>query len=416
MSALIHLLKHNFAIQTAKIRSFSNAIVVSQYHMVEASQREAWEKYSVLEQGWVEESIDIMKQDIKYRGKIVEDYSVVPSIHNSSGEEVPRDDAGPLFPKWQSYPVVPTYPPFNWDGRQLTSLKISLPELVEKGRAVIGTVENIPIDSTDPVSIMEAQANTDFLRNYLRPGTSVDQPISDLYYPILADAADVISTGEDKPIGVGNHTVVAIFGLTFFWRDLLRNILPEGTHALVVVFENSCGQVFSYEVDGGTALFLGHGDWHDKQYDGMKRSKHLNDPSGHNNTYLGLPLSDEVCPYIMHVYPSAKLEDAIKNGQPVFFGVAAAAIFIFTTIVFLLYDSCVERRQVSQREAFLLFCTILAHPCCSYSERSCEAPNRLPRSCLLCFHLQFVIVSYATRTYNLEKMAFGTKQARQTMK
>ena len=324
---------------------------MTQYHVVENWQRDEWEQYSVENQDWVENSIAVMKQDQRYYGKIVEDYFVAPTVHDRFGNTVSRDDPNYfVLPKWQSYPTVPIFPPFNWNGRELESMNSTLHQTLHKKQVVIAAIHNLPVNSSDPEALEEAQGNTAWLKDYIEESQTVQEPISDIYYPILTDAADVVSTGDeaaDQSTSSQEAKTVAIFGMTFFWSELLKNVFPEGAHAFVVVFDNTCGQQFSYEVVGGTSTYLGPGDLHDSKFDGMVRRVHFLELAElRRGNYLGVPLSDEGCLFSIRTYPSLKLEEQVKSNDPIVFSIAAAMIFVFATAVFLVYDSCVERRQV----------------------------------------------------------------------
>ena len=46
-----------------------------------------------------------------------------------------------------------------------------------------------------------------------------------------------------------------------------RNLLPQGVEGIFAVLHNSCGQAFTYKIDGPDALYLGEGDKHETAYD-----------------------------------------------------------------------------------------------------------------------------------------------------
>lgn len=47
---------------------------------------------------------------------------------------------------------------------------------------------------------------------------------------------------------------------------------------------------------------------------------------------------DEHCSYVLNVYPTIELESVYKTNQPVIFALIVVAAFLFTTLVFILYD------------------------------------------------------------------------------
>lgn len=61
--------------------------------------------------------------------------------------------------------------------------------------------------------------------------------------------------------------------------------------------------------------------------------------------YTGLPIDEGFCPYTLRVFPSKLKESDFTSNEPVVFPIAAAAIFVFTSLVFVFYDRMVEMRQ-----------------------------------------------------------------------
>lgn len=120
-----------------------------------------------------------------------------------------------------------------------------------------------------------------------------------------------------------------------YWRTFFGNILPKGTYA-VVVLENTCGQVYSYKIEGFDAKFLGFGDLHDPKY------HHLGGKSsffGHHG------LNNSSCQYRVCIYPTRAFEDLHVTSTPIKYAVALASVLIFTSVVFFLYDKAVQHRQ-----------------------------------------------------------------------
>ena len=61
--------------------------------------------------------------------------------------------------------------------------------------------------------------------------------------------------------------------------------------------------------------------------------------------YTGLPIEDDICTKTMRIYPSHTMEDEYRTSSPLVATIVAAFIFLFTTLVFLVYDCIVARRQ-----------------------------------------------------------------------
>jgi len=60
---------------------------------------------------------------------------------------------------------------------------------------------------------------------------------------------------------------------------------------------------------------------------------------------LRVKLNQDLCAYELLVYPSKELEDEYVTSLPILITCAVAVVFVFTAIVFLIYNRFVERRQ-----------------------------------------------------------------------
>lgn len=67
--------------------------------------------------------------------------------------------------------------------------------------------------------------------------------------------------------------------------------------------------------------------------------------SPRNRAYTTVDLDDSMCRYTLTLYPSQELEDAFVNNRPIIYTVIVASIFAFTSLVFVMYDLLVARRQ-----------------------------------------------------------------------
>jgi len=162
--------------------------------------------------------------------------------------------------------------------------------------------------------------------------------MSDVYYPIFETRENVKVDLEN-----GDDQVVGLLAATWFWRDVLKDILPDDSTGIVVVFDNPCNPSFTYMVNGRIPLYLGRGDQHETQYDDLVIQ---NDFSGLSSPeFSSIPLNENYCPFQISVYPSSEREDVYTTADPIIIMVVTVAIFMFTTLVFVVYDLSVERRQ-----------------------------------------------------------------------
>jgi hypothetical protein len=135
--------------------------------------------------------------------------------------------------------------------------------------------------------------------------------------------------------------VVAVLFVYIYWRTYFNDLLPPGADGVVVVLENTCNQTYTYQVDGVESWFVGHGDLHNPKYDYLGTGTNLDKFIADD----GEALDHKGCHYSIRVYPSQQFEDSHRTDKPWIYTVILAAVFVFTSAVFLFYDYMVERRQ-----------------------------------------------------------------------
>jgi hypothetical protein len=253
-----------------------------------------------------------------------------------------RPKTGPYLPTWQAVPIVPRYPAYNWDLFGDPNTYTTNTVLTTK-RVVITPAYLIYVEGNDEINESN-EIEADWLKDYVQPGEEPMEPVSDIFYPILPNAADDVSISNNA-----NNDVVSILSMTIYWRDMLKNILPTGANGVDVVFENPCSPSFTYRLNGPTAAYRGAGDLHETAYSHLGTSVKLLDLQDHaigsGRAYTGIPISEDHCPVTITVYPSAVLQDYHTTDTPMLFTVVAVIIFLFTSAVFVFYDIMVERRQ-----------------------------------------------------------------------
>lgn len=333
----------NFGLGASKMLSLSEMKMVASLPLVTAENRLAWEAYSLQHgQAWVDENMDLMETDPNYHGPIYRDYHMNGVIHGDFDDVPYNETTRHMLPTWQNYPVVAAdwSPPFNWD-----YLSVTYPEamvaVLERGTATVSEAYLLP-DPADEVAVAETELWVEWLAGFCQPDEDPSEPVSDIYFPYFdtTEHVRIDPSVFEKPVGMLTGS--------FYWRDLIKNILPTSTDGVVVVFTNPCNPSFTYQVDGPHTKFLGRGDLHDTEYDDMAVCSKLFNLEGfriNDSRYTGPMLDKDFCPFSMHVYPSDEMKDAFVSVHPVSFAAGTAFIFIFTSIVFLIYDRSVERRQ-----------------------------------------------------------------------
>eukprot|EP00980_Cylindrotheca_fusiformis_P023101 scaffold10116_cov127-Cylindrotheca_fusiformis.AAC.3 len=186
--------------------------------------------------------------------------------------------------------------------------------------------------------------------------TLIDGPTPFPGSQILQPIYDTANTNE------ANKKMVAVALIRLHWLDYFKRVLTEGEFGIIVVLEGACaahdgaGQekqsvfVMSYRIDGQNAEYLGDSDLHNPKYNDM----------GVEDIFVDLGVDESQLPegscvpvMTMHVYPSEDLEKSFQTNNSVVYTTIVAVIFIFTSLVFLLYDYFVRRRQTKVMERIM---------------------------------------------------------------
>ena len=156
---------------------------------------------------------------------------------------------------------------------------------------------------------------------------NITDPLALYYQPIYTDFS------EKKELG-------AFVAATMRFQDHFTDALQDSACGIIVVLNNTCGQVHTYEIDGSKATWLGPEDLHDGRYDNIAVAASLHVASEDPLDGTGLH-----CGYSIAVYPSVRFRAEYHDSQPVLFALAVLIIFAFTSCVFCLFDCLVQRRQ-----------------------------------------------------------------------
>jgi hypothetical protein len=183
----------------------------------------------------------------------------------------------------------------------------------------------------DPSTLLgeEAQFKVD-IGGRIHPESILVQPVFDEF---------------DEEIRSVVGAVVAVLPWDVYFEDLLH----EGADGLVCVMQDTCGDVFSYRIDGPHAEYLGVGDHHDSKYDSLEFAvpfaPFVDFSDADDDSLLAH------CEYSLHIYPTQDLEDEYHTSKPAIFTSVVVLVFLFTTMIFMIYDFLVQRRQVKVHTA-----------------------------------------------------------------
>ena len=116
-----------------------------------------------------------------------------------------------------------------------------------------------------------------------------------------------------------------------------------------MILQNTCGQSYTYQVDGGEATFIGHGDLHDPKYDHLQQGsvdfQKIYGFNGLDEDEVENIIEEGDCRYTLVTYPTKLFEDSHRTDKPFLYAFSLACVFCFTSAFLVLYDYFVERRQ-----------------------------------------------------------------------
>ena len=249
------------------------------------------------------------------------------------GDPVLDLSAGPYLPTWQTSPVLH----YNWVNEDLFLNPDESAEArvcIETDAAVLGGFLLAPPGSSSNSNPMTAFFAT--LRSISEAKqTAYDgDPMARLKIPVF-DSFDKAT-----------RNVVAVMVSVIHWQSYFVRILPSNVNGITVVLENACDGFYTYDLRGQEAFAVGFGDHHETKFDHLKRTAVFDVDTLQDGTVSGIKFNQQKgCAYSLHVYPSQTFYDGYVNNQPVIITTAVAAVLAFTTLMFLVYDRLVERRQ-----------------------------------------------------------------------
>jgi signal transduction histidine kinase/CheY-like chemotaxis protein len=165
----------------------------------------------------------------------------------------------------------------------------------------------------------------------------LDDPVTIFAYPVF-DSFD-----DDRQLAGVLITEV-------YWKLFFANILPRSECGVICILENSFNQTMVYRIDGPDVTYLGEEDSHNSRYDYLEKLADINayvesQARPETRSYTALPLNKEFGKYTLRIYPSHDTEKQFYSNKPWVYSIVVASTFLFTSIVFVVFASVVERRQ-----------------------------------------------------------------------
>jgi len=115
-------------------------------------------------------------------------------------------------------------------------------------------------------------------------------------------------------------------------------ILQEGQDGIVVVLE-SCGTNSTFIIHGAEAEFIGKGDLHDESYNELVLVEDIAAIQHEDE-------NNQQCHHTLHIFPSDTLKSTYETNKPWQYTLIVVAIFVFSVLMFFVYDYYVANRQM----------------------------------------------------------------------
>ena len=306
--------------------ALSKSLQISIAPLITAQNKSEWEKYSVDHQAWIDEGLETAADynhtfNPKDGSTFFRENLIQPHVWrlDSNGQPIVQEDSEVSFgladfaPVWQQSPAPHDTSAINFD-------LLSHPVFRRIYHGMWETQQAVMSEVTDLAFLYQGAVKDD-----------ITQPHSFLMHPIYPTLTNQL---QDR------NAVVGFLVAVLPWDIYFANILSQGVNGIVVVLHNTCGEHFTYEINGPDVVFVGKGDLHDKTYDSLQVESDFAPFVQHN-------FSDakEHCEYDFRIYPSSEFESVYKTKQPMVYTVVVVLVFLFTSAIFLLYDYLVEVRQ-----------------------------------------------------------------------
>ncbi|CAB9527788.1 expressed unknown protein [Seminavis robusta] len=250
------------------------------------------------------------------------------------------------FPTWQTTPLSPN----------ATELMFHQSSNPVREQALLGMM-TVPHGGSCSNVLLHSSNQTDH--------AYYATPRSNLYYPLWRSLTDA--------------DIVGALALEFRWETLLGTKVLEDEdvqHSVVVVLDTNCeasaAHAYSFEVTSSTVDYLGEGALYDpkvevdeivaSEYDEFAK-RLLHHPPFSTASQLdddGLRFVNEttglvgstnhtngtaLCDFRIRIYPTEPYRSSFLTHTPLYAKMFVAFIFIFTIMVFLVYDCIVDRYQ-----------------------------------------------------------------------
>lgn len=286
----------NWQTQAGRLAQFTGSQQIGFLPLVQRTERDAWEQYSVQMFNPEQWLIKQLPADFIWRNASSTDATPVP------------EDRTPY----------PYYAPFWQTATMTVQENMDITDMINRNGYDIDYLQT----AIDQVLIQRQPIQTEVVYA-IKTDTTEQTPVSALVLPIFAVTTDP------------SPRVAAILVSWLEWLYVFTGILPESIYGIVVVVEsqNNCQLPFTLEINGPNVTFLGEGDLHSSDY-----NKEVV-----NSTFQVWQPVEECGQFFFSIYPTKDFQDQYQTKRPWIYTGIILLVFFIAFVVFLLYDWTVER-------------------------------------------------------------------------
>ncbi len=269
--------------------------------LINASQREEWEEYSVLNQGWLNESARLKIVSPGHRDPL---HGTIQD-HEHDRRRTQQEESEPAIPshiwKWENDDQIVVEPVSN--DQLLAPLWQSSPH-----NAATVNVDLLSDSRISKLYSVLTQTN----QTVLSPGLEIDNLFDWMFDPEekfrKAEPHGFILERVNASFSEDPEVVGFVLGLTSY-RNLFTRLIPEGTNGVYAALTGSdaCGTNMTFLLEGPEATFLGYDDIQGSRLEKYKRSSPLQ---------VYNKVVDDLCIYELSLYPSAYFQESYQTNKP----------------------------------------------------------------------------------------------------
>jgi hypothetical protein len=311
--------------QFSSARNTTGALVISYMPRVDFNDRDLWLQYAEEHKGWIAEANGVTTDEVSLPPKIWEYYdgdsrrrdlescSARRRLEDVEVKAPSNETDAPFFPVWT------ISPPPEADAEIINYNLKDRPVFNRAVDFVSTTRRPAFLDVCDQSAWFGVSTNKDILQTVVA-------------FPVFDDFE------EDSELA-------GMFAAIVPWTRFFGGILSDGTEPIDLVVSNTCDEVFTFQIDGTKATFMGEENLHDKRFDALVIQGPFADDFNPSEDEYGLLTESKHCIYTMSVYPTASFEVQYKSMEPLYYALCIVAIFMFTSLAFMVFDCLVTRRQ-----------------------------------------------------------------------